>query len=193
MTPDAHRRVDYTMVASDTLDAMRARRRAAHAAGASDRIVPSVARDRCASGSVAKTSGARRWDQFIPQPNAHKEHCIMNIPTRKVLATIMLAMAATATGAQAADPHAYFEQQRQLTDGSFPSYTIIPKPAAANQPAANGNGEAKHAESPAGKLAFRRVAQLFEGEVCLEPVGGKKPADKQFEFFLKELTRQSGG
>jgi hypothetical protein len=53
----------------------------------------------------------------------------MNTRMKAVLATVMLACAASALSASAADQNTFFEQQRQITDGYYPQYNVKPTPA----------------------------------------------------------------
>jgi len=41
-----------------------------------------------------------------------------------VMAALVLATAASALGARAADQNAFFEQQREISDGYYPQYTV---------------------------------------------------------------------
>jgi hypothetical protein len=53
----------------------------------------------------------------------------MNTRMRMILMAGALAAAASSLGSQAADQSAFFEQQRQITDGYYPQYTVVPTPA----------------------------------------------------------------
>lgn len=58
----------------------------------------------------------------------------MNIRTRTILMTAAITAAAASLTATAADQHAFFEQQRQITDGYHPQYAVRER-AAAKKPA----------------------------------------------------------
>ena len=51
----------------------------------------------------------------------------MNIRTSTIIAA--LAIAASGGSALAADQKAFFEQQREITDGYYPQYNVVPTPA----------------------------------------------------------------
>jgi hypothetical protein len=53
----------------------------------------------------------------------------MNTRAKTILMAAALAAAASALSSQAADQDAFFEQQRQLTDGYTPPFNVVPTPA----------------------------------------------------------------
>ena len=53
----------------------------------------------------------------------------MNTGTKTILIAAALAAATSALSSQAADQSAFFEQQRQLTDGYTPPFNVVPTPA----------------------------------------------------------------
>jgi hypothetical protein len=62
----------------------------------------------------------------------------MNIRTRTILMAGALIAAAATAGAQAADQDAFFQRQREITDGYYPQYNVKPtarmsKPATLHQ------------------------------------------------------------
>jgi hypothetical protein len=61
----------------------------------------------------------------------------MNTRTRTILLAGALVAAASSLGAQAADQSAFFAQQRQITDGYYPQYTVVPTPARSKPAAAH--------------------------------------------------------
>lgn len=52
---------------------------------------------------------------------------------RVLMAGVVLAAAASTFGARAADQSAFFEQQREITDGYYPQY-VVTDPSAAAEP-----------------------------------------------------------
>ncbi|HEX4782212.1 MAG TPA: hypothetical protein VH301_15730 [Usitatibacter sp.] len=52
----------------------------------------------------------------------------MNTRTRTLLAAAAWLAVASATGARAADQSAFFDQQRQISDGYYPTYTVSATP-----------------------------------------------------------------
>ena len=53
----------------------------------------------------------------------------MNTLTKKIAMVAAMSAAMTALSTQAADQSAFFEQQRQLTDGYRPPFNVVPTPA----------------------------------------------------------------
>ena len=52
----------------------------------------------------------------------------MNTRTRTLLAAAASLAILSATGAHAADQSAFFDQQRMISDGYYPTYTVKPTP-----------------------------------------------------------------
>jgi hypothetical protein len=119
----------------------------------------------------------------------------MNTRAKTIVMAVALAAAASALGSQAADQSAYFDQQRQLTDGYFPDEARLPsKPLKPATPYQTAQDKWLGAEIGVGSTSFKPIPfPVLADTPAAAPVEHETPHQvAQDQWLTAERTLGSG-